>query len=109
MFLKTVFIGYVVILFCGVVFQKFRYLSPSPSETSSTYDFSLGPSLVTIPVTIIKGSRIVDNCDMFFGATFIGDCVTYVFKCLNSLLLSKFLVLLYNQTNCKNLSSLTVS
>jgi hypothetical protein len=32
------------------------------------------------------GSRIVENCDMFFGITFIDNAVTYVFTYLNSLL-----------------------
>jgi hypothetical protein len=58
MFWKTVFIGY-VILFCGVVFKKLRYLLPSPSETSSTYDFSLGPSLVR---NTCNNNDRVQNC-----------------------------------------------
>jgi hypothetical protein len=47
--------------------------------------FHLVHHLLEIPVTIMIGSRIVENGDMFVGITFIGNGMTFVFNYLNYL------------------------
>jgi len=73
--------------------------------------FHLVHHLLEIPVTIMIGSRIVENCDMFIGITFVGNVVTYMFNYLNSLFyfLSLWCISIIKPLTEINLPSLTVS